>query len=295
MRLRKGFTLVELLVVIGIIALLISILLPSLASARRAGQRVKCLSNLRQLGLGCTLYMNDSKGVLPLIQYTRPAPLGSPYYNQRWLGPIVSGKYLNAPLDGSLNSSLICPAGTQDLNQTLFTPPTVATQDLGYALYVGDQVGSGAKMYACNYAVNGPLSQSVWTYWGNGTEPLNNYFPWAYIDTAPSTAAKPTPRPMNLFTVKEASKVVLAFDGLWAHGMDENRLTLRHGTKNSTGLNGAACNFVFIDGHAESVPGTALPKVSDRGNPTTPVFYENSKMNSMNGGKWAVKFITKPA
>jgi prepilin-type N-terminal cleavage/methylation domain-containing protein/prepilin-type processing-associated H-X9-DG protein len=62
---RRGFTLVELLVVIGIIALLISILLPSLSKAREQGNRVKCLSNMRQLGMAMALYTGDNKGAVP--------------------------------------------------------------------------------------------------------------------------------------------------------------------------------------------------------------------------------------
>src|SRR4051812_18234684 len=64
-RRHHGFTLVELLVTIGIIAILMSMLMPALSRAKQKANKIECMNNVRQLGLSATLYAGDHDGEYP--------------------------------------------------------------------------------------------------------------------------------------------------------------------------------------------------------------------------------------
>jgi prepilin-type N-terminal cleavage/methylation domain-containing protein/prepilin-type processing-associated H-X9-DG protein len=104
-----GFTLVELLVVIGIIAVLIAILLPTLAGARRTAADTQCASNLKQLVTAMIMYANEHKGRYPVNMNTGA---GSPVYAY-WYDAERIGRYLPKTLQygtGSVRGTVfICP------------------------------------------------------------------------------------------------------------------------------------------------------------------------------------------
>jgi prepilin-type N-terminal cleavage/methylation domain-containing protein/prepilin-type processing-associated H-X9-DG protein len=104
---RAGFTLVELLVVIGIIALLMAILLPTVAGARRQSRSVLCASNIRQICTGLFNFAAENKGRFP-------SNLQSPSPGTFWNYPQIAAAYIIP--DGSVQSTVfLCP---DDLDNT---------------------------------------------------------------------------------------------------------------------------------------------------------------------------------
>ncbi len=132
---NRAFTLVELLVVIGVIALLLAILLPALSKSRESAIRVQCASNLRQWALGLTNYCNNNKG---LYHYNGPAIPGVPVGGAHlgWTSSVVQQffqDYLfkNQTLsDRAKDNVLFCPA--QDWHRDLGNDTSLTGGLVGY-------------------------------------------------------------------------------------------------------------------------------------------------------------------
>lgn len=242
---RPGFTIAELLVVVGVTLVLLGLLLPALSSARESARSTQCLSNQRQIGLAMGVYAQDDK--------TNSFPSWTVYnapYSQPWLWFAILSHYRYVPPAESLASVFMCPAGIPEpasavLGEGYWTTPPSQTAVIGRR-YIEDK--NTGRAYACNYAANGNSNGSWYDpafTWGRHS------FNWAF-PMGPANTGLPNDAPRPVQLIPRPAELLLTFDGLYGNADVATRFSLRHG-------NQTACNVLYVDGHVRTVSQRLLP------------------------------------
>jgi len=259
----KGFTLVELLVVIGIIALLISILLPALGKAREQARRVACLSNLHQLAVLANVYATNYKGHFPLgVLDLATASINEEYVtNELYL--YSGAPAIMNPTTGVWNGTPLAKIWTCPSN--LQGPPVPEGNTPGNPVYPWLNVLDAGSGYPANAITQyRAVVDTSYAYCGVGL-----YLPSGTVTSMPnpvSTAASFVQNYSNLsqnFWTSGAQQVLFADKLSWHYhnGIVANHgFVLHPGSVNNPMTPGL--NEVYADGHGAWINLTNTPLIN---------------------------------
>ena len=173
MKQKNGFTLVELLVVVAIIALLVSILLPTLGRAREQTRRTMCLANVRNIGVGLVLYAQANKGKPPILPDVNQTT--AEYDDALKMGDeclAYGGDGLGT--GAQQNLCLLVKIGV--VPWKMFTCPSTENEEADRSgagrTYGLGEVVSGEKKIYCDYGIQIPYHHSSGGYWATNRCPL---------------------------------------------------------------------------------------------------------------------------
>ncbi len=159
---NAGFTLVELLVVVAIIAILAALLLPALASAKAQGRRVACISNLRQIGIAIESYASDASGNIPYGPKAPPFTSPLDFYTATGVPTSLLSLGSGTPLGQPVALGLLLPGCLAATPKVLFCPGSDQALNANQQLaLVG--VGQAQGSYYYRHAGNTNLFDSPYT------------------------------------------------------------------------------------------------------------------------------------
>ncbi|HEY0010257.1 MAG TPA: DUF1559 domain-containing protein [Tepidisphaeraceae bacterium] len=255
MRQRKAFTLVELLVVIGIIAVLISLLLPALKKAREGANAIKCASNMRQLGVAFYGYATTWKGVLP---YANMQDMRNPSnrYENTWDRQIdeFMNKRAIEQINGNFetrnrpsNPTLLCP---NDDYPRVWQPP-FKTYLMGYRNYTADGTTTTKGPWGTGIPYH---IDSAGLVQGLGRQPMarsdrsNNGWKFSQIRNGSEVILlAEAPGEYNITGTIYATSVGGPAGQLYKRGAVIDRKSFLHGKRDGTMKTGRY-NYLFVDG-----------------------------------------------
>ncbi|MBW8863643.1 MAG: prepilin-type N-terminal cleavage/methylation domain-containing protein [Verrucomicrobia bacterium] len=157
---RQGFTLIELLVVIAIIAILAAMLLPALAAAKERAKRIQCTNGLRQMALGCNVYISDNDDLYP--SWGQKPGTGKAAFHPNATAAGLNNRDINVIDLGNYIRWIIFGGGTsgqhvsQDLT-TMYTTQSSTAENLGY-LYTSKLASDGRLMFDPSYPQGSALA-----------------------------------------------------------------------------------------------------------------------------------------